>query len=591
MMDELGTALRGFSAALDALRRELAAAPALRDALFADAAEWRALLDYKLLPSLSGEGCLVVAVAGGTNTGKSTVFNLLAGAAISPVRGTAAATCRPVLAGNARRVAECLDGTLIPEFDAQPLVDPEAAVRMDGPENALYTVVRDSLPDEYVVLDTPDIDSIETQHWASADTIRAAGDVVIATITPEKYKDDRVVAFFRRAHASGRLVLPVMNKANPGDQLASARRQLADFCAAAGLKDAARFAVLRDHTLDPAKATPITPVDGGPPLHTYLAGLDVPAIKQQVYRETLQRFQGEAAEFLAQLHLAADALRKGAEACVTQLGQHARRYDPAPGPEVAGLFHAYVQSKRGNVARTIGNVSSGFVRGATKVTRAVRHAVVRRAALETQPDETETALQRRHREQLGAITRDYASALLAWVNTLPAPVAALVHPPLLGLDSDAAVAAVARDTLGAENISDEFRAHAQRMLDTWWNDHKGRRQILVALDTTFAIMPAAIAVPVSLYVGGVGLPETMIVAGPLMEQFLARVVEYQFGDAMFDFLSPWREEQRQHLAQALEIHVAGPVLAGLRDALHALDGETCAELRNRLEACQKALPR
>jgi hypothetical protein len=591
MMDALGIALRGFSAALDELRRELAGVPALRDALFADAVEWRALLDYKLLPSLAGEGCLVVAVAGGTNTGKSTVFNLLAGAALSPVRNTAAATCRPLLAGNARRVAECLAGTLIPEFDARALEDPESVVRMEGPENVLYAAVRDSMPDAFVLLDTPDVDSIETRHWASADAIRAAGDVVIATITPEKYKDDRVVAFFRRAHASGRLVLPVMNKANPEDRFASARRQLNDFCEDVGLKNAATFAVPRDITLDPAKATPIARVDGGAPLHEHLAGLDVQAIKRQVYRDTLHRFCTEAAVFLSQLSENTGALRHAADSCAAQRLQHARRYDPAPGPEVAGLFHAYVQSKRGNVARTIGDVSSGFVRGATKVTRVVRQAVARRASLEAPITATETALQQKHREQIGMITRDYTNALMAWANALPPRVAALVQPALKLLDTDAAVDAVARDTLRAENISEEFREHARRMLDTWWNDHRGRRHVLLALDTTFAIMPAAIAVPVSLYVGGIGLPETMIVAGPLMEQFLARVVEYQFGDAMFDFLSPWREEQRQHLSDALEKHVAAPVLTGLRDALACLDGETCADLRERLEACRKALPK
>ena len=591
MMDELGTALREFSTALGDMRDQLAAAPALHDALFAEAAEWQALLDYKLLPSLAADGCLVVAVAGGTNTGKSTIFNMLAGASISPVRNTAAATCRPLLAGNARRVAECRAGRIVPEFEVRELPDPEAVVRMDGPENALYTAVCNGMPEQYVVLDTPDIDSIETRHWVSADAIRAAGDVVIAAVTPEKYKDERVVAFFRRAHASGRLVLPVMNKANPDDRFASARRQLADFCADAGLKGAACFAVPRDPALDPAKAPPIASVDKGAPLHQHLAGLDVQAIKRQVYRDTLQRFCAETAVFLDGLATTTGALRGAAESCAAQLRHHARRYDPAPGPEVAGLFHTYVQSKRGDVARTIGNVSSGFVRGATKVTRTVRKMVMRHATLEKEITETETTLQRRHREQIGVITRDYVNALMAWCDDLPAPVAALVRPTLNGLDTDAAVDAVTRDTLRAEDISEEFRAHAQRMLDAWWNDHRGRRQVLLALDTTLAIVPAAIAVPVSIYVGGIGLPETMIFAGPLMEQFLARVVEYQFGDAMFDFLSPWREEQRQHLTQALEKHVAAPVLTGLREALTCLDGETCATLRERLEACRKALPR
>ena len=52
---------------------------------------------------------------------------------------------------------------------------------------------------------------------------------------------------------------------------------------------------------------------------------------------------------------------------------------------------------------------------------------------------------------------------------------------------------------------------------------------------------------------GLGVAETVVVAGPIVEQFVARVIEYQFGDALFDFLSPWRAEQRQALVNALAV--------------------------------------
>ena len=51
-----------------------------------------------------------------------------------------------------------------------------------------------------------------------------------------------------------------------------------------------------------------------------------------------------------------DRLDRYAEAAV-------REYDPAPGREVGGLFHEFVQSKRGPVRRAIGNTSAAVLPG------------------------------------------------------------------------------------------------------------------------------------------------------------------------------------------------------------------------------------
>ncbi|MDZ4858666.1 MAG: dynamin family protein, partial [Candidatus Hydrogenedentes bacterium] len=222
----LGAALLQFDANLKRLRDALSGDALLSRAVFDGAEEWSNLLSYKLVPHLAGDGCLIVAVAGGTNTGKSTVFNLLLGRNASPMVATAAATARPVIAANARRARECLDGKLVPEFLPTALEDVRAVVERTSPPNTLFVTTHDALPDRIVLLDTPDVDSIEREHWAVADAIRAAGDVIVAVLTGEKYKDDRVVGFFRHALASGRIVAPLMNKANPERDFEVARKQL-----------------------------------------------------------------------------------------------------------------------------------------------------------------------------------------------------------------------------------------------------------------------------------------------------------------------------------------------------------------------------
>ncbi|MCI0440267.1 MAG: 50S ribosome-binding GTPase, partial [Chloroflexi bacterium] len=58
--------------------------------------EWFALLEQKLLPQVRGEPWLVAAIVGGTNIGKSLIFNQLAGEEASAVSPLAAGTRHPV---------------------------------------------------------------------------------------------------------------------------------------------------------------------------------------------------------------------------------------------------------------------------------------------------------------------------------------------------------------------------------------------------------------------------------------------------------------------------------------------------------------
>jgi hypothetical protein len=58
--------------------------------------EWHELLAHKLMPQLAGDPWLVAAVVGGTNIGKSLIFNHLAGEDASAVSPLAAGTKHPV---------------------------------------------------------------------------------------------------------------------------------------------------------------------------------------------------------------------------------------------------------------------------------------------------------------------------------------------------------------------------------------------------------------------------------------------------------------------------------------------------------------
>lgn len=584
-LKSLGDVLAAFDAEIRRLQDALAGDPALYEAIFGAAAPWLNLLRNKLKPHLEGEGCLVVAVAGGTNTGKSTVFNLLIGEVVSPVKATAAATCRPLLTGSPSRIAECLDGRLVPEFKAMHLDDPEAVVSHDSRPDAMYVRETDNLPGNMIVLDTPDVDSIDKANWQVADAIGAAGDVIVAVLTGEKYKDDRVVAFFRRAHASGRILIPLMNKADPENGFNTARKQLDEFLTDIGI-DAPCFVLPHAFDLPKDPQRPIESIDGGEDLRVHLRSLDIPSIKERVYRGSVTRFGEQAAEFLEGLDDVAQILRRAREEFDLRAADYARQYDPMPGARVGGLFHEFVQSKRGPVRRWIGSTGKAVAKGAGAVGRSVRNALLRRASLEAEaaaPNEEE--LRAAHAQAVDRIAREFLASIIESSENLREPAGHLVRTHIGEIRIERSLDEIRRQVLQTENVSEAFHEHAFRTLDTWWNDHKGTRRVLESLDAVLAIAPTAIAVPLAMHTGGIGVAESVAVAGPLAEQFLARVIEYQFGDALFDFLSPWKKEQQEALRQALQTHVVNPALASLQAYLNILDGESVANLRKWQEQC------
>jgi hypothetical protein len=587
MLNRVGEALSDFERTFAELRLALDADEGVQDAVFQETQEWSDLLTYKLVPHLAGEGCLVAVVAGGTNTGKSTVFNILLDQAVSPVVNTAAATCHPVIAANERRSGQCLESKLVPEFSPRPLDDEAGPTDPEQPADALFVCRVDSLPDHLVVMDTPDVDSIDRQNWEVADHIRAAGDVLIAVVTGEKYKDERVVEFFREGHNSGRVVIPLMNKANPDGDYDVARKQLDDFCENVGIESSC-FVVSHDFKIAEDLSRSIQCLDGESSLREYLETLDVTAIKKRVFSDTVVHFAKKAGGFIDHATRTGRALREIVDDFEGRGHTYSMRYDAVPGAEVGGLFHAFVQSKRGTLRRAIGNTSSAFVRNAGAIGKGISRAFRRRATLDQAEERAGSATPSAQQKMVGRIAQELAANYIESARNQSPPFRALLEKSFDALDIDAAVQAVANQTVSGDSVSDEFRVHANAMLESWWEDHKGKRRVLEGLDIVLAIMPAAIAAPISMYTGGVGAPEAVVALGPFVSQFVTRVMEYQFGDAMFDFLSPWKREQQERLEQALKEHISGPALRGARELAAALEGDIMDTLRRSQEECLKA---
>lgn len=586
-MDEtLSDNLQEFDVAIRDLELAVADLPALSRVLFEDTREWRKLLKFKLLPQLAGKDVLVAAVAGGTNTGKSTVFNLLVGAVMSPVRATAAATCRPLLAGSRLRFDQGLTGKLVPGLRARLQAKDTDPVDRTAPPDVLFMKACDQLSDSLVLLDVPDVDSIDVVNWDVAENIQAVCDVLIAVMTGEKYQDDKVIEYFKRAASSGRIILPLMNKADSGQDYSVARAQLDDFCQAAGIEDAACFAVPHDFGLMDDCMRPVLSLSGTAPLRQYLDQLDVVETKERVYRDSLAHFAEESMDFIERL----DAIALGLASVESLFGSRAAAmaatYDPEPDAKVGRLLHEYIKARRGTLSRTMGNVGSAVYTRVAPVGRAVGRMVQRRLSLASVAGPpTPEELRAHHARELDIRIRDFIRECAEMAQNLDSPARELLGGAFEHLDVTAAVKSVEAATLVDDNISEAFRRHAEKTLETWWEDHAVRRRVLVELDALLMFAPTAVAVPLALYAGGVGVPEVIAAAGPLAGDFFSRIMEHQFADKWFDLIAPWHTEQQARFKNALMAHVLAPALAPLAAGRAALSGVAAGTIRRIHDQC------
>lgn len=173
--------------------------------------EWHEILVRKLLPQLAADAWLVVAVVGGTNIGKSIVFNHIVGGKVSATSPLASGTKHPVCVVPTGFSARDSLAEIFPGFALSDWSNAEEPLE-DSSTHKLFVREADHTPPNLMVLDTPDIDSDARVNWDRADHIRQAADVLIAVLTQQKYNDAAVKEFFRKAAQEDKVVIVVFNQ-------------------------------------------------------------------------------------------------------------------------------------------------------------------------------------------------------------------------------------------------------------------------------------------------------------------------------------------------------------------------------------------
>ena len=129
----------------------------------------------------------VVALAGATGSGKSSLFNALAGADVSQVgvRRPTTVARPPRWSGATDGAGALLDWLEVPRRHA---ARPSAGVRR---------------PDGLVLLDLPDHDSVQLEHRLEVDRLVELVDLLVWVLDPQKYADAALHDRYLRAAAPG----------------------------------------------------------------------------------------------------------------------------------------------------------------------------------------------------------------------------------------------------------------------------------------------------------------------------------------------------------------------------------------------------
>ncbi|MDR2171295.1 MAG: 50S ribosome-binding GTPase [Planctomycetaceae bacterium] len=228
---------------------------------------WYELLSCKLSGQVNDGVYLIVSVMGGTNTGKSAIFNHLVGSYCSGVDYRASGTKYPVcvVSGLICEPLEVLRRNFV-NFKFVEWASSEQSLEA-GQEHRLFWKVGANLSERIVVVDTPDIDSDNELNWFRARAVRHASDVVIVVLTGQKYNDAAVKRFFREAAEAAKPVIIIFNMVNLESDVECIPVWLDQFCVETGCIPVAVFVVPFDK--EAATATNSTTISASNSSATY----------------------------------------------------------------------------------------------------------------------------------------------------------------------------------------------------------------------------------------------------------------------------------------------------------------------------------
>jgi hypothetical protein len=515
-----------------------------------------------LLPRLGSADAplLLVAIAGPNNVGKSTLFNALVGAALSPARPEGGLTKQCLAAAHPETWTGALKDFLTRRYDTVPVPSGDVApVDQPGPAGRLYLVLADAVPRGLLVMDTPDFDSVYRDNRERAEALLVTVDVLVFVVSRQTYQNAALVDFLRAAVGHGRPYLLVYNEATREEV---ARGHLDKLASDVGHPPLARYLAPHQPEVE-AGLRPLatSPLDGRPPLAALLG-------QAEHARELKARaLEASLADARAELEAVARAASRAAQE-PDRLRQRLRHELRGVGAQAAlkavpadVLIDAFRDEldARSAFHKWVRLPFRGLATALTYVSRKVRQSFTG-----PQPPGAETptlAVDASLEDGVRRLVDAFAPEVAAWRgdagtrDTLresfgPATLARLEEP--LGFESLHAQAAD-RATLYAfcrELVAAELQGGM-------------REELLQALTTLVYSVPSGAAAAVTVATGGLG-HDAVVWAGtllstPLMERF----VDLLGAQVRARVTRKWADAHGSTLAHALEARYFSDVLGHL----------------------------
>lgn len=258
---------------------------------------WETILAYKIYPASATQKFLFVAVAGGANTGKSTLTNVLVQQEVTPTSCYSSATKRAVLITTPEVVQQCYEGYFPIDLNFRPMDSFQSPLSTSNSPHTVFVNPSSNLwRKDLLLFDTPDFDSNDLTNWEIAEKIVTTADVVIAIITEQKYNDERVVNFFKRAKEEGKTIIPIMNQVynDSEESLNIAKNQTALFLKEIDSPDSNAFYFPKYSATESLLHEPIPPFN---PTHSnlreYLQSLPLEKVKSHAIEKSIEIFYEE----------------------------------------------------------------------------------------------------------------------------------------------------------------------------------------------------------------------------------------------------------------------------------------------------------
>jgi len=179
----------------DALKKLRGDIPLVAESLFCqgppDIAAWTSVIDGKLLTRLSPDFPTMATICGGGSSGKSTLFNSLIGENLSPVGGRAGMNRRALVSAHSALFHQTdFLSTLFEPFGClpEPLKDQQELTLAGCPSY----VANDAVPQNLVLVDTPDFDTGSKGTYTNREVARQAleaADILIYVFTNSNYNN------------------------------------------------------------------------------------------------------------------------------------------------------------------------------------------------------------------------------------------------------------------------------------------------------------------------------------------------------------------------------------------------------------------